>query len=186
MSTWLHTHSGVAWDLARPLAEQVRIDDIAHALSQINRFNGHGDFPLSVAEHSVMVSRRVRERTKDDQAAMVALFHDAHEAYIGDVTTPMKTLLGDVYREVEGKNLRAVMEAIGIDEATQERWWPAVAKADAESLLAEKEMMFGVSIDDADWDSTWFRGKYLNLPWQRARDLFLTEARFYGVTTCAE
>lgn len=178
MSTWIHTHTGVAWDLARPLAEKVSMDDIAHALSQINRFNGHGKFPLSVAEHSVHVCRMVHKRTLSAEAARVALFHDAHEAYVGDIVTPMKNMLGEAYRSIERGNLRAVMEAIGIDEVTQERWWPAVARADAEMLAIEKRWMFDIEpetwVDEAQIEP-------LRLPWHRARDFFRAEASFYGV-----
>lgn len=181
--TTIYTNSGVAWHLDNPSSADVRLADIAHALSQIARFNGHGKYPISVAEHSVFVSRRVRAVTGDDRAAQVGLFHDAHEAYIGDVTTPMKRLLGDAYRRVEAKNLTAVLTGVGITAEEGEEHWPIVAQADADSLAAEKELLFGVVPEAGRTEGHhWFLDRYLHMPWHRARDFFRAEAAWYGVS----
>jgi len=99
--TWIQTYTGVAWDLEAPRAENVRAVDIAHSLARLARFTGHTRTTgiYSVAQHSVLVSRRCAaladawpaERRR--LVALAGLLHDAHEAYIGDTTRPMKAAL---------------------------------------------------------------------------------------------
>lgn len=67
------------------------IEDIAHSLSQINRYNGHTALPISVAQHSVLVSRDV-----PSNFAFQALMHDAHEVYTTDVPSPIKEVLNHI------------------------------------------------------------------------------------------
>lgn len=82
------TVTGRLVDLRNPDADEIDISDIAHALASICRFTGQtGEF-YSVAEHSVLVSREVPE-----ELALAALLHDAHEAYIGDISRGMKGAL---------------------------------------------------------------------------------------------
>lgn len=78
---------------------QIHILDIAHALSRINRFNGHTAGNISVAEHSVMVSRML-----EDDLKLTGLFHDAPEAYLGDIIRPLKMLpMMKFYKAAESK-----------------------------------------------------------------------------------
>lgn len=86
--TWILTYSGIEFNLIDPTAEMVNLDDIAVSLSNIKRFNGHTNVNCSVALHSVILSHAVPK-----YLAKTALLHDAHEAYIGDITTPVKTIL---------------------------------------------------------------------------------------------
>ncbi|QDT94188.1 HD domain-containing protein [Gimesia algae] len=82
------TNSGVEFNLTNIDSTQIDINDIAHHLSLINRFAGAMEVPYSVAQHSVIVSRIVHPRF-----ALPALLHDAAEAYIGDISAPVKKLL---------------------------------------------------------------------------------------------
>lgn len=91
------TYTGRHIDLLSPNPAEFNLVDIAHALSQINRFTGHTAYPYSVAQHSVLCARLVPQEHQ-----LEALFHDAHEAYTGDVTSPLKALLPD-YRELEDR-----------------------------------------------------------------------------------
>jgi hypothetical protein len=91
MRYWIQTHSGIAFDLEHPTVEMVNPDDIAHALARINRFSGHTREPYSVAQHSVYVARAVARYSP--KLGLAALLHDAHEAYIGDITSPVCALL---------------------------------------------------------------------------------------------
>ena len=88
MSCSTITNSGVSFDLINIDASKININDIAHHLSLINRFNGAVSVPYSVAQHSVIVSRIVHP-----DFALIALLHDAAEAYIGDISEPVKRLL---------------------------------------------------------------------------------------------
>ena len=78
------------WDLQ---PDDINIRDIAWSLSNNIRFNGHSLFPYSVAEHSVMLSRVVPDHLK-----LAALLHDASEAYIGDIITPVKQAFPEISR----------------------------------------------------------------------------------------
>lgn len=84
---WIETQNGT-FHLDSPV---FRIDDIAHALGQIARFNGHGKFFYSVAEHSCLVAKLMQELDLGDP--LEGLLHDATEAYLSDVPSPFKALL---------------------------------------------------------------------------------------------
>jgi len=77
--------SGGTFDILNPRAEDVRIEDIAHALSQQCRFTGHTKTFYSVAQHSVLASTLVAAPDE-----LWALLHDASEAYMGDMNRPLK------------------------------------------------------------------------------------------------
>jgi hypothetical protein len=82
---WLQTHTGRKFYPLDPQPDDIDIIDIAHALSNICRFTGHCKTHYNVAQHSVLVSANV-----SDRAALYGLLHDAAEAYIGDISRPMK------------------------------------------------------------------------------------------------
>ena len=90
--TWIQTASGRRFDLASPTTAMVDFDtDVPDALARLARFTGHiGSGPYSVAQHSVHCCDAVWRETGDPVAAAYALLHDAHEAYIGDWSTPLK------------------------------------------------------------------------------------------------
>lgn len=86
--TEMETYSGRYVDLVHPLPEQISLSDIAVGLANACRFGNQVSRFYSVAEHSV----RCAEAVKSDYK-LAALFHDAHEAYTGDITAPMKRTL---------------------------------------------------------------------------------------------
>jgi uncharacterized protein len=88
--TTVETWSGRVVDLARPSADDIDLTDIAIHLARIPRFNGATRYCYSVAQHSILVSILCQSNRA---AARWAILHDAHEAYLGDLTTPMKRLL---------------------------------------------------------------------------------------------
>jgi hypothetical protein len=87
--------SGGYIDLLNPDREAIRIQDIARGLSHTARFGGQSPWPYSVAQHSVLMSRLI-----EPEFAVLALLHDAAEAYLGDVQRPLKALLPE-YRAIE-------------------------------------------------------------------------------------
>jgi hypothetical protein len=86
-------HSGTDVFLLSPAPDAIHIRDIAHHLSLINRFNGATETPYSVAQHSVLVADLLLHRKQPAHVCMWGLLHDAHEAYLGDVTTPVKAAI---------------------------------------------------------------------------------------------
>lgn len=128
---WMQTFSGGRFYPLAPKADDIHLDDIAKALSRICRFAGHTERFYSVAQHSVYVSAMV-----PPEFAMVALMHDAPEAYIVDVPRPLKKSLPG-YAEIEQGVWLAVAEKFGLPEDI-----PACVKdADNRVLLAEKDQL---------------------------------------------
>src|SRR5690606_3649788 len=110
--------------------EDVRLEDIVHALSHLCRFVGHTDRFYSVAEHSVLVSHLC-----DDEAAVFGLLHDAAEAYVGDLASPVKRQVPG-FAAMEERVLSAVLVGLGVpppSAAVRAR----AANADAVALGAE-------------------------------------------------
>jgi hypothetical protein len=141
---WIETFSGICFDILDPQPDMVRIEDIAHAGSQVNRFAGHCRFPYPVTQHSRLGSYII-----DEEFALDFLMHDSSESYIGDVTRPLKhfSVVGDEYRKVEAKVQGVICDAFGISKVE-----PAQVKVvDNAMLYAEKEqLMAGV-----EWDHKW-------------------------------
>ena len=88
MTIWMQTRSGAAFDLIHPDPAMVDFREIAEALGQINRFAGHTSRPVSVALHTLTVAEITQKASPS--AVPWALLHDAHEAYTGDITTPVQ------------------------------------------------------------------------------------------------
>ncbi len=87
MSTdpWMQTASGRTWDLLTPSAEDVHWPDIAESLAKLCRFNGHTTHFYSVAQHCCLVADSLPPEWR-----LHGLLHDAHEAFVGDQTSPLK------------------------------------------------------------------------------------------------
>jgi len=108
---WTMTHSGIRFNLENPRPEDILIEDIAHALARINRYNGHHNFEhYSVAQHSVHVSEVISGKHK-----LAGLLHDASEAYLQDIISPLKYLLREVYLPLEERCMRVIYSKFGID-----------------------------------------------------------------------
>lgn len=95
MSHPIQTVSGV-WVSPKSASENdIQIKDIAHALSLICRFNGHCREFYSVAQHSVIVSEILEHQRYSPEIVLAGLMHDAHEAYLGDMPSPLKKIFKD-------------------------------------------------------------------------------------------
>lgn len=128
---WIQTYSGRAFYPLAPYPQDVCIEDIAHALSQLCRFGGHCRRFYSVAEHSVLLSRAVVPGFQ-----MWALLHDASEAYVVDVPRPIKKQL-PAYVEAERRVMAAICARFDLDP--QEPW--AVKNADTRILADEAQQL---------------------------------------------
>lgn len=128
----MQTNSGRLVDLASLSEEDIDIEDIAHALAHIVRFTGHANKPYSVAQHCMLVADLCPPEHR-----LWGLLHDASEAYLGDVSTPLKSLLPD-YREIEERTQKIVAGRFDLP-------WPMppeVKDADREALMIEKTDLF--------------------------------------------
>jgi hypothetical protein len=103
---WAHTRAGRPVDLLQPTPQMVDFRAIADALAQLNRYAGNAEKPVSVALHTLIVFDAAEEQDKPH-----ALLHDAHEAHIGDITTPTAQALGQIAR-LYGDEGRTVQLAI--------------------------------------------------------------------------
>jgi len=103
--TWLLTHTGRQHHLTGSSAVHPdnvpSVGEIAHALSQINRFTGHACRPYSVAEHSLLVADIAHALGTSKLGELCALMHDAHECITGDIASPIKQVLGTTWAEFE-------------------------------------------------------------------------------------
>lgn len=133
--SWFTTHSGTKVFCRVPRKEDIRIDDIAEALSKICRFNGHCAGFYSVAQHSVIAAQHAAPRLK-----FAALMHDAHEAYVQDVISPLKDCLGDNYRNIENKWEAAVRDRFGVNYTLED--WKEIKKIDLRMLATEHRDLF--------------------------------------------
>ncbi len=92
MKTWFWTKSGIRFDLINPTSDMFNIYDTAHALSHINRFNGHLKRPYSVAEHLCRCYDRAKSISRGVSIPLETLIHDFAEAYYHDIISPLKNL----------------------------------------------------------------------------------------------
>ena len=151
--TWTQTHSGRKFDLLNPTPDMVEWTDVGHALANLCRFNGHTRFLYSVAQHSMLVEELARRcptvRVFNPQRALLALLHDAHEAYLGDMTTPVAHALDLVggfaavggMKTLKDRADRAIFAKAGLTPEDVARWSPEVKRADSLSLMIEREQL---------------------------------------------
>lgn len=126
----IETYTGKIWHFVSPNPADVDINDIAHALSNIQRFNGHARGSCSVAAHSVFVSRMV-----PPELSLKALLHDAEESVLGDISRPLKELLPEL-KDLIITNKRAMYEGLGVEFPNEDEW-RIIKAADNRALLVE-------------------------------------------------
>lgn len=146
--TWMITATGGTYDLLNLDADAVGIQDIAHSLAQLNRYTGACARPYSVAEHSLLVVEIMeRELSITDPAALMAgLLHDAHEALVADVSSPMKAALAQLaeldgrkasdWARIEDMHARLIRRRFGVAQASEQHAH-AISSADLIALSTE-------------------------------------------------
>lgn len=134
--TWMITVTGREHHLqgASMAHNEPTISEIAHALAQINRFTGHCSRPYSVAEHSLLVSDLAERAGATPIVQLAALMHDAHEAYTGDVSSPVKWAVGQAWDAFEHAQAASLHNVFGIrsvmtSHRAQIRQWDLIALA---------------------------------------------------------
>jgi 5'-deoxynucleotidase YfbR-like HD superfamily hydrolase len=147
IAPWMQTIGGRAVDLLSPRPDQIELSDIAASLDRLPRFNGHTQERVwTVTKHSHLVANlltHVIPEEEDPHLRLAALLHDAHEAYTGDITAPMKAALCSLvgYDPIKpiAKRLQGVIHArfhlpVGLPSA----WGEAIHRADLMALHMEK------------------------------------------------
>ncbi len=150
---WQRMLSGRRLDLLDPSPLDIEIDDIAHGLSRVARWNGQtkGDWAFSVAQHSVLVERlAVRFKPDlDSKWRLAALLHDAPEYVIGDLISPFKAAVGADYQSLEERLEMAVHLRFGLPAELPRSITQIVKKADHASTFLEARQLVGFNEKEA-------------------------------------
>jgi 5'-deoxynucleotidase YfbR-like HD superfamily hydrolase len=144
---WQRMLSGRRLDILDPSPLDVELSDIAHGLARVARWNGQtiGDYPFSVAQHSVLVLDIFAALAPDasSEARLMALLHDAPEYVMGDIISPFKAAMGGNYREVEKRLLTAVHVRFGLPANPPEALTRLIKKADRQAAYFEAVHLAG-------------------------------------------
>ena len=145
--------SGRRLDLLDPSALDVEIEDIAHGLARVARWNGqtHGAHIFSVAQHTLLVETIARMRVPrlDRRARLAILLHDAPEYVIGDMISPFKVVLGGDYKVVERRLLAAIHIRFGLPAELSANVTAQIKNADRGAAYLEATMLAGFSEAEA-------------------------------------
>ncbi|AWZ19712.1 conserved hypothetical protein [Roseovarius sp. EC-HK134] len=151
---WQKMLSGRRLDLLDPTPVDIEIEDIAHGLSFVARWNGQtlGDFAYSVAEHSLLVERLYSRLTPASPAKwrLAALLHDAPEYVIGDMISPVKNAVGPGYDELDKRLAGAIHIRFGLPAAIPPAIKKQIKQADKISAWMEATEIAGFSVAEAD------------------------------------
>lgn len=144
---WIQTYSGRQIDLARPIVADIQLEDIAHALANSCRFNGHCKTFYSVAQHAVEVAKYLRHYGAHPKIQLWGLHHDDAEAYLGDMVQPLKhDPRMEFFRRVEEGWMLLVARAFDME------WPEPVSVAFASRTLRATEARDLLGIQGDGWD----------------------------------
>src|SRR5215471_6690397 len=150
---WQRMLSGRRLDLLDPSPLDIEIEDIAHGLARVARWNGqtHGDHIFSVAQHTLLTEEIARRRNggSDRTLALALLLHDAPEYVIGDMISPFKVVIGGAYKAVEGRLLEAIHLRFGLPRDLPAEVMAAIKAADRGAAFLEATMLAGFSAAEA-------------------------------------
>jgi 5'-deoxynucleotidase YfbR-like HD superfamily hydrolase len=151
---WQRMLSGRRLDLLDPTPVDIEIEDIAHGLAFVARWNGQtrGDFPYSVAEHSLLVEEifgRLYPKATPAQR-LTALLHDAPEYVIGDMISPVKAAVGPGYDELDKRLTAAIHIRFGLPAAVPVRLKQRIKRADKISAWMEATRIAGFTTAEAN------------------------------------
>jgi len=150
---WQRMLSGPRLDLLDPSPLDIEIEDIAHGLARVARWNGqtNGEHAFSVAEHSLLVEHIVTEIEPklDTPFRLAALIHDAPEYVIGDLISPFKAALSLDYRAFEAKLLAAIQVRFGLPAELPDGVTKLIKRADKIAAYYEATSLAGFSRPEA-------------------------------------
>lgn len=151
---WQRMLSGRRLDLLDPTPMDIEVQDIAHGLAFVARWNGQtrGDYAYSVAEHSLLVEDLFGRICPQASAAdrLTALLHDAPEYVIGDMISPVKAAVGPGYEDLDKRLSAAIHIRFGLPAETPKRLKARIKQADKLSAWMEAVQIAGFSETEAN------------------------------------
>jgi hypothetical protein len=164
---WQRMLSGRRLDILDPSPMDVELSDIAHGLARVARWNGQtqGDYPFSVAQHSVLVLELFRGVNPEASPVwqLQALLHDAPEYVMGDIISPFKAAMGGNYKDVENRLLSAIYLRFSLPSSMGAALAKLVKVADREAAFFEATHLAGFADSEAR--------KFFGVPSQPAFDV---------------
>lgn len=150
---WQRMLSGRRLDLLDPTPVDIEIEDIAHGLAFVARWNGqtYGDFPYSVAEHSLLVESLFARMYPKAPVSwrLAALLHDAPEYVIGDMISPVKAAVGPGYGALDDRLTAAIHIRFGLPAIIPKTIKSQIKRADKVSAFMEATQIAGFSRQEA-------------------------------------
>ena len=151
---WQRMLSGRRLGILDPSPLDIEIEDIAHGLSFLARWNGQtvGDHPFSVAQHSLLVENifSMQYPDMDNPSKLFALLHDSAEYVIGDMISPLKSYLGGNYEELDENLTKAICMRFNIPTKKIETIKKRIKLADKKAAWLEAIHLAGFSQQEAD------------------------------------
>jgi len=146
--------SGRRLDLLDPTPMDIEVEDIAHGLAFVARWNGQtiGDYAYSVAEHSLLVEQiyALNQPKAPAKWRLAALLHDAPEYVIGDMISPVKAAVGPDYGVLDDRLTAAIHIRFGLPAALPVTVKKQIKKADKISAWLEATRIAGFTVEEAD------------------------------------
>ncbi len=150
---WQRMLSGRRLDLLDPSPLDIEIEDIAHGLARVARWNGQttGAHIFSVAQHTLLVDVVARARTAslDERVRLAILLHDAPEYVIGDMISPFKAVIGDSYKSTEARLLAAIHVRFGLPAKLSAATLKLIKEADSQAAYLEATRLAGFDEKEA-------------------------------------
>ena len=151
---WQRMLSGRRLDLLAPSPQDIEIEDIAHGLARVARWNGQtvGAHAFSVAQHAILVEDITAALNPDFGALqrLAALLHDAPEYVVGDLISPFKAAVGLDYKAFEQRLLSAIHMRFGLPAELPAPVTAAIKNADRIAAFFEATRLAGFAEDEAE------------------------------------
>ena len=151
--SWQRMLSGRRLNLIEPSPLDIEIEDIARGIARVARWNGQtiGEHPISVAQHSVIVTNilKISNKSLEKKWLLASLLHDSAEYIVGDMITPLKSIVGDSYVNIESKLQSAIHIRFSLPPILPEKIKLLIKKADKQTAFLEATQLAGFSEREA-------------------------------------
>lgn len=160
---FIQTYTGGKFYILDPKKEDVRIEDIAHALSNLCRFTGHSGRFYCVGEHSLLCAKVARKLKWTPLQQLILLLHDASETYCADLNRPLKQNLTE-YKKIEDKIMETIWNAFNIPQPTKDDYElvklidNTILKYEFRDVMGRDEFPHKLKTIDVDIDLTYGYG----------------------------